>query len=301
MSDEPIHDLKEAYERTNNCCEYVQVLASREPVPTTTLVRPRRPEAYLFQVTVNKLEEAIPPAVKAVEHVDDELAEARREMRHGSLAEMCGLIAGSFHQLAVDLARDVLARLKRAAEDQGAKFHEICPADSSNQLVYHFPFDPEVMMEVSLDRMYEAVGVKLSQMEELAVWVKEEHDAAARCRRARDADRDWPPEVGWGFCHGKASYNGRVFALSGTDWKLLEALARSETPLTESQLCDAGWEHDQEAETNTIRNHLSTLRSKLRKELHLKEGFDPIPCVDRRENRAWELHPDLKGKPGSKS
>ena len=192
MSDEPFHDLAEAYKRTANCCEYVQVLASRKPVPTTTLVRPRRPEAYLFQVTVNTLEKAIPPAVKAVEHVADELAEARREMTHGSLAEMCGLSAASYHQLAVDLAREVLARLKRAAEDRGAKFHGIAPTEGGDMAVYHVGFDCEVMMEVELDRMYAAVGVGLCDVERLTELVQEEYRIAfLRNNRAE------PEATGW--------------------------------------------------------------------------------------------------------
>jgi hypothetical protein len=98
----------------------------------------------------------------------------------------------------------------------------------------------------------------------------------------------------WNFLPGKAIYSGKEILLNGIRLKLLKALVDTDGGLTESHLIEAGWGHDQMTESKTVQNHLTKLRNHLRKKLGLNEDFDPIPCVDVCENRAWKLADNLK-------
>jgi len=158
----------------------VQILASRKP-PAGQIVLVPREQAYVLQTAAIALENSIPPAAQAIEPLADELAAARREIVSG-VAEGCDLVAGSHHQLAVDVAREVSSRLRRAAENQGAKFHGIYPANDGNMVVGHVGWDAEVMMRVNVEAQYAVVGVDPGDLDRLMVLVREEHRIAAEKR-----------------------------------------------------------------------------------------------------------------------
>ena len=98
-----------------------------------------------------------------------------------------------------------------------------------------------------------------------------------------------PAAENWQFSPGQATYNGTEIRVVGICRKLLECLVKSNSPVTEAELIEAGWGHDADKEPKTLQNQLTSLRKRLRKELSLSDDQDPIPVVDSGASRAWKL------------
>jgi hypothetical protein len=96
----------------------------------------------------------------------------------------------------------------------------------------------------------------------------------------------------WEFAPGKAKYRDVEIPLTGIRFKLLQVLVEANTPLTVDDLIEAGWEHDSYVERKTLMTHLSAIRNLLQRKLKIE--IDPIPHVDRRDNLAWQIIPDLR-------
>jgi len=106
-------------------------------------------------------------------------------------------------------------------------------------------------------------------------------------RPARDESRA-EDEGKWTFRPGESAFAGHTFDISGKEKVLLETFAHGEGPVTAEDLVDLCWP-DSEIETETLRSHISHLRSRLRREYRLRRNVDPIPRVDRGERLAWRL------------
>ncbi len=103
------------------------------------------------------------------------------------------------------------------------------------------------------------------------------------------ADTDkWPPDDGWHFRPAEFAFSGRVEKLTGVKWRLLKLLAEKNRAVRAGTMREVVWPENR-VEISTIRSTLSDLRKILRETFRLPQDVDPIPSVDRGDNRAWRL------------
>ena len=184
-NDESFPDLAEGKKQAVRCCNLLVTLASIKSSIGRIDPQARRWDAHTLLAAVKSLEGTIPVAATLIDVVAEEVAEARSRITPGGVAKACGLKASSYHLLSVDLAREVLARVRGAAEEQGAKFHEVRRIADGQMMVVHHATDEELGKLVQLDALADAVSVDAREVERLAQLVHEENRIVCRLRTTR--------------------------------------------------------------------------------------------------------------------
>ncbi len=102
-----------------------------------------------------------------------------------------------------------------------------------------------------------------------------------------------PPRAGETFLPGEVVLFGRTISLDGKRWELLKLLVESNGKAVHAEkLIDSIWP-DNPIEPETLRTHISNLRTVLRKAFNLTKASDPIPHCDTGPRKGWRLAVEL--------